>query len=327
MSDQRVDDRIYDTPSTNPQHPTTLPNEPYYQQPNVGNRNARRKLGIALIVTGLLLLPSAGFRFNALPGFGSTTIVDKTFTGSRLEMNVGSGDVELRPSDDAEIHVIAIQRGGARDTYAVDASQSGDTVRVTQAEKDFFSFFSDNSIRYEVKIPENLEAMIQTSSGEITTAGNSGLMTLTTTSGDVDARNTFNGITIQTASGEVKLRDAAGNIFVKTTSGDIQLNDVADSLNLQSTSGEITIRDGHNAQLTASTTSGDIQYNGDLARGDTNTIKSISGEVKVRLPNNSDLRIDTKTTSGEVDSDFPSNEDNGAATLNVETISGDINVK
>ena len=51
---------------------------------------------------------------------------------------------------------------------------------------------------------------------------------------------------------------------------------------------ELTARDG---QLDLSTTSGEIEYQGSLASASGNTLDSISGDVNLRLPENSDSSL------------------------------------
>src|SRR5262245_21113743 len=76
--------------------PARLPDEPYYRQPPP-TRPRNRGLGIAMVVVGLIWLMSIALDGSIFGGGHSVKLLDQTLPGSRIEMNVGSGDVEIRP--------------------------------------------------------------------------------------------------------------------------------------------------------------------------------------------------------------------------------------
>ncbi|HEU5103242.1 MAG TPA: DUF4097 family beta strand repeat-containing protein [Roseiflexaceae bacterium] len=354
MTDQETYDRTLDAPPGSP-----VPNEPYYQQ-TLAPGPARRAngLGIALVVVGLLLLAfqllGGGF---AIGGAGSITLVDQEFRGNRIELSAAGSDVEIRPGGSG-IHIEAIQRGGSRGDYQIDVVPSGDTVRVTETRGSFFCFFCSRSVSYRITVPAGAQADIHTASGEIDVEGLSGAVALGSVSGDVRAADLTGGLTVSTTSGEVQLRDVAGKLdvgsisgdiklengdvdgaTVNTTSGEVELDGVAGALKVTSVSGDINLREAHDGRLEISTTSGEIQYEGDLARASANTLNSISGDVRLRLPESSGFRLDASTVSGDISSDFELREGeqarwslsgvagDGSATLTIGTTSGDIQIE
>jgi DUF4097 and DUF4098 domain-containing protein YvlB len=145
---------------------------------------------------------------------------------------------------------------------------------------------------------------------------------------------------VTTISGDVKLEDGkVDGATIKTTSGEIELDGTVGALDLGTVSGDITVRDAHEAQLTLATTSGDINYEGDLAPSGSNQVSSISGDVKLRLPDTSGFRLDASTVSGELRSDFDlsggqtglgslsGQAGGGGAAVNVSTTSGEISLE
>lgn len=356
MTDQETYDRTLDGPPLG----APLPNEPYYQQPPKP-RPARRAtgLGIALVVVGLLLLAfqvlGGGF---AVGGAGSITLIDQDYQGNRIELSAAASDVEIRPGGGSGIHIEAIQRGGSRGDYQIDVTPSGDTVRVAETSSSLFCFFCSRSVSYRISVPAGAQADIHTASGEIDVQGLSGAVALGSVSGDVRAADLTGGLTVSTTSGEVQLRDVAGKLdigsisgdiklesgkvdgaAVNTTSGEVELDGVAGALKVTSVSGDIKVREAHDGQLELSTTSGEIEYQGDLARASANTVNSISGDVRLRLPETSGFRLDASTVSGDISSEFELREGeqarwslsgvagDGAATLTIGTTSGDIKVE
>jgi hypothetical protein len=356
MTDQETYDRTLDAP---PQPVAPLPNEPYYQRPPEP-QPARRPsgLGVALVLVGLLLLAfqlfGGGVGFG---GSGSITLVDQDYQGNRIELSAAASDVEIRPGDDSRIHVEAIQHGGSRGDYQVDVVPSGDTVRVTETSGNFFCFFCSRGVRYRISVPSGGQADIRTASGEIDVEGLSGAVSLASVSGDVHAGDLTGGLTVSTTSGAVQLNDIAGKLdvgsisgdvkledgkvdgaTVNTTSGEVDLDGVAGALKLTSVSGDISVRDARDGRLELSTTSGEIDYDGSLARGSANKVDSISGDVRLRLPDESGFRLDASTVSGELNSEFELRDGqpalrglsgvagDGSATLTIGTTSGDIGI-
>ena len=352
MSNQETYDRTLDAPA--------LPDEPYYRpvrSPQPGSRRAG--LGIALLLVGLILLASQLFGQVSWFGGGTTTLVDQTLSGSRIELSTTSADVHVATWSGPGIRVEAIQRGGSRGDYTVNVSQSGDIVRVTEANRGpFWCLFCSRDLNYQISVPAGAQAAITTASGDVDVAGLAGPVTLGTVSGDVRAESLAGGLAVETTSGDVRLSDVAGQLSVgtisgevkledgqvdgatvKTTSGDVELAGVAGALSVSTVSGEIDVSGARDGRLTLATTSGDIGYDGELARGGTSQISSISGDVKLALPASSGFRLDASTVSGELRSDFDLQggvaqrrsltgvAGDGAATLNVSTTSGEIHIE
>ena len=279
---------------------------------------------MALVLVGLLLLAFQLFgREVGFGGTGSITLVDQDYQGNRIELSAAASDVEIRPGSGSRIHVEAIQRGGSQGDYKVDVVPSGDTVRVTETSSNFFWFFGSRSVRYRITVPSDAQADIHTASGEIDVEGLSGAVSLASVSGDVRAGDLTGGLTVGTTSGEVQLNDIAGKLDVEsisgdvklengkidgatvsTTSGEVQLDGVAGALKLTSVSGDIHVREARDGRLDLSTTSGEIEYEGSLASTSANTLNSISGDVNLRLPEESGFRLDASTVSGDLSSEF-----------------------
>jgi DUF4097 and DUF4098 domain-containing protein YvlB len=299
-----------------------LPDEEYYhrQPPQQPRRGAG--LGIALIAVGLILL---AFQFFG-PGLslgrgGSTTLVDKTLPGSRIELTTAAGDVDVQTWDRPDIRVEAIQEGGERGDYDVNVSGAGGTVRVTESSRNLFWWpFASRGISYRVSVPAGAQATISTASGDIDIAGLAGAVSVGTVSGDGRADELSGGVTVETTSGEIKLDGASGPLELNTVSADIIVNEARDT------------------QLTIGTTSGEVRYEGGLASGSTNEISSISGDVSLELPEGSGFRLDASTVSGDISSEFELSGGQasgrsltgtagaGGASLKIGTTSGEIHV-
>jgi DUF4097 and DUF4098 domain-containing protein YvlB len=117
------------------------------------------------------------------------------------------------------------------------------------------------------------------------------------------------------------------------------LDGVSGVLNIGTVSGDVAVRNAHNSQLAISTTSGSFEYSGDLAKGGSNAVNSISGDVKLALPEDAGIRLDASTISGSISSDIELNNreeglrslkgvaGDGATNVTIGTTSGSISIE
>jgi DUF4097 and DUF4098 domain-containing protein YvlB len=364
MRDQHSYDRSLDEPAV-----TQPPARSYYQQPAPEARPAaarsRARLGAVLLLIGVLWLAfeffGKGFVFG---GVGSSTVLDRTAAdASRIELEAGSADVEVRTWEGTGIRVEAVQRGGRSGDYTIDFSQSGDGLRVTTQSSSAVCFFCTRDLHYTVLMPSDGQVTVRTSSGDIDLAGVSGAgqgdaPTLSTSSGAIKAHELRNGLTAETSSGDIELGDVAGALNIKSSSGDVQLRDgavtsaavetssgeidlrgVAGKLELSSTSGDIEVRDARDSLLALKSSSASIVYEGALATG-SHTVSTVSGDVTLRLPRDSSFTLQATTVSGDLSLDSFENQNitgsrrelgafvgRGASQLQIETTSGSVEVQ
>jgi DUF4097 and DUF4098 domain-containing protein YvlB len=124
-------------------------------------------------------------------------------------------------------------------------------------------------------------------------------------------------------------------------SGEFDVEDVEGSIRVETVSSDIVLRDIKVREATASTVSGEVVYDGAIAKDGRYDLRSHSGSVTVRIPANASAHFQVETYSGELDSDFPItlmpgdrsrqrprrfefNIGSGDARIIAETFSGDI---
>ena len=112
-------------------------------------------------------------------------------------------------------------------------------------------------------------------------------------------------IIIDTVSADVDISNLDINNFqCKTVSGDLRIESLgSDNLALNTTSGYVNIID-FSGNLKADSVSGDINV-GYRVFDNNVDIKTISGKVKIDLPQNAEFYLKTNTVSGEVVAKFP----------------------
>lgn len=311
--------------------PPYVPDEEYYRQQQTNQPNTKARLGMALLLVGLLWLAFEFLGRNpVISGSGGEGILlEETFNGRSIEMDVSSSDIDIRTWDEGTIRIEARYSGGSPDNYTVDIEQRSDGIRVSEDIESCFGIgFCSRYLEYEILIPQNGDVNLQTSSGDVSIADIDGEIRLSTASGDISLDSVQGILDISTASGDVELE--SGQITdaqVRTMSGEIELEGVSNNLVLESVSGNITVEDAQDSRLTIQNTSGNFAYTGTLADSEQHRVSSVSGNVEVYLPEDTGLSLQIDTLSGDVENEFNAQDvrRNGPA-LRINTVSGNIDL-
>jgi hypothetical protein len=159
--------------------------------------------------------------------------------------------------------------------------------------------------------------------------------------GVVDADATVSGVAgetkVKSVSGEVTLDSCSGTVTAETVSGRLESRSLEGRLRFTSVSGELTVVEGSATGLDAKTVSGDVVLDLLAMTGDV-ALKTVSGDVTLRLPSEPSVKVEARSVSGRmthghwdlVDDPHPGRKrmsgaiGDGAATLTAKTVSGDV---
>ena len=126
-----------------------------------------------------------------------------------------------------------------------------------------------------------------------------------TGSADIDASDLSGSKTFRTASGEVSLNRIAGGVDVQTVSGEIEIDGAAPlDLAAKSVSGDIRVRVPSIRRLDLGTTSGDIRLDAELTGSGPFAMRSISGDATI--VGRTGFRVEAESITGDLSSDQPS---------------------
>lgn len=137
-----------------------------------------------------------------------------------------------------------------------------------------------------------------------------------------------------TASGDTWLEKcSAMNINIENVSGYVNLTEInAENIDAETVSGNVEIM-GTVKDITAESVSGIILLCTDNAP-QTADISTVSGDVRFEIPDNDGFNIELDSVSGKITSDFPltinsgnQTYGNGSRNYNIETVSGNVNIK
>jgi DUF4097 and DUF4098 domain-containing protein YvlB len=117
-----------------------------------------------------------------------------------------------------------------------------------------------------------------------------------TIDGRLDAENTSSRVSVAGVE--------AASYRLVSSSGDVSLDECGGPLTIRTIAGAIEVENAAEAQLEFETSSGGVSFSGSLAAGGLHTIKSTSGDVRLKLPNDSAFDLDISTTAGDIKTDF-----------------------
>ena len=129
---------------------------------------------------------------------------------------------------------------------------------------------------------------------------------LAMTSGPVVVSGLRGDLSVECTSGRVSLLGVGGRTRASIVSGPIEALGCAGELNLDAVSGEITLADSAARKLRASTVSGALTADLDNPPHDSEiTLSTVSGELTIRIREDSDLTVQLVAAHGRVTSTFP----------------------
>jgi len=174
---------------------------------------------------------------------------------------------------------------------------------------------STGSSTLEVKCPTGSDLTISTSSGAIEVRGEVGSVKVTTKSGnlaierasEIDARGASGKVELGECSGECHVVfvsskihvDAAGRAVIATVSGNIEVDEVGDA-EVKTVSGDIELGARGGGRLTARSISGSVKISVPDGDRPATRLRSVSGRVSCECDDGNDGEITAKTVSGRI---------------------------
>lgn len=225
----------------------------------------------------------------------------------KIKLNFKASDVKIIITDEPELKVIqyANKELEEKDLFYTSVSNNELVVKETKNSGIHFFLFNTNAVAYDIYIPKNYEGSIfvESVSGDIFIDEELKLnnVEIKNTSGDIIFNRVIsaNELKIKTVSGDIKLNDVNSNsLILESTSGDINAGRTTNNVGAKSVSGDITINSA-SGRVSIETTSGDISGYNFIIKEKSNA-KSVSGDIKISLDKDSNCKINTNTTSGDI---------------------------
>lgn len=224
-----------------------------------------------------------------------------------IRLNFKASDVKVMITDEPELKIIqyANKELEEKDLFYTSVSNNELVVKETKSSGFHIYLFNTTNVAYDIYVPKNYEGsmFVESVSGDVFIDEELKLnnVEIKNTSGDIVFNRTItaNEVKIKTVSGDIKLNDVNSNsLILESTSGDINAGRTTNYVEAKSVSGGISIG-GANGKISIQTTSGDISgYNFNIK--EKSNAKSVSGDIKISLDKDSNCKINTNTTSGDI---------------------------
>lgn len=291
-------------------------------------KNAIR-LAILCIVVGLIGVTLFGYEFgDKREDYDQKLSFDAANVNSLLVQTEDSTNIVFTSTDDDQVSVHFKGKWNPDTIEQLNQLQPENALlTINTRSKDSFSFFSFSTDfsknEMEISVPKQKRLSEFTleivSSDQNITGLNADRITLTSTSGNLNLNNIkANAFSAKLTSGEVKADqiEVAEAVSFELTSGNVKLSSIeADEITMKLQSGDVKIEDIQ-GDLKASLTSGNLKINGLTGEG---TIRMKSGDIQ--LVQNTAAGLDIETISGNINvtaaSDF-------AGYFDAQTVSGNV---
>lgn len=218
-----------------------------------------------------------------------------------IDLSSISGDITVTGWDRREARIL-VESDRRELEYDLSSSRISIAERRTRGSR---GSRGDEEARFELSVPRGVRVIARSTSGDIVLRGTGGAVELHATSGDVEVEDATRRIEIGAVSGDVVGKRLRGSIDASSVSGSVELDDVEGDVRMTSTSGDLSLTGATSREVEASTTSGEVVFNGSFAPEGRYEFSSHSGNVELTIPSASNVRFTVGTYSGEIDSDFP----------------------
>ncbi len=257
---------------------------------------------------------------------------ERTFTVSgavRLELNNGSGNVEIRGSADGKVHIVgkvtqgwSVFGGSEKNVQEVLANppveQHDNVVRIGRSN----SMFRNVSIDYKIEVPHDTDIdasvasggmTIDTVRGPVKASSASGYLhvynverdtQVSAASGGIDVSGIGGILRVNSASGEIVVANVKGDLQVNAASGSIRITNPGDRVEASTASGAIEVK-GAKSDLKVHAVSGSVNVSGDPSASRYWELKSVSGSIDIRVPPSASFLFTAETTSGDIRTNIP----------------------
>ncbi|MCF8413415.1 MAG: DUF4097 domain-containing protein [Melioribacteraceae bacterium] len=213
---------------------------------------------VLAIAGGLLLL------FADANAQSRRTIHDKSFDvqpGQKLRIKTDVGDIRVKTWSKNEVSVKINGNREAEDKIEFSFDQDSEGVSIRgEKEGNSWGWFNSIKLEYLVMVPEQFDAYLGTSGGDVTVEDLKGYLHAGTSGGDVSAINHFGEKVLKTSGGDIDVSKGEGNVEAGTSGGDIRVITENGKIDCSTSGGDIEIDyKGENMGIYAGTSGGDIE--------------------------------------------------------------------
>ena len=226
---------------------------------------------------------------SAAPAFSE--VIQKSFAtiaNPALVLHSHNGEISVKGWDRNQVEI----QGDRASADAMDVIIEGNAEKVTIKTHPKRQNLTREEARVDltIRVPHQALVRVESEQGDITV-------------GDVEG-----GVTVEGVTNSVALSRIRGHITVRTVDGSIVIRSSDGVVQADSISGDLQFAQVNGSQLTGTTNSGTIRYQGDFGLGGTYKLHSYSSPIEVRASPRASFDVDARSIQGAIDNriSFPS---------------------
>ena len=255
-------------------------------------------LGTALLA--LLLGPTEGLASGeldgGLPGQQQTDTTIIVPAGARLEVHPMGGEIVVRTWERNEVRVQADHSSRSR----VRVRTEGSIVKVdTDSSRP-----GPEIVDYVITVPARMDLLLGGVSVDIDVQGTQGRVEATTVNGDIQVVGGGGRLQLQAVNGDVRVEGARGAVDARAVNGAVELTNIQGQVEAETVSGRVILQDIVSNEVSASSVSGRIFFDGPIADNGRYSFSTHSGSITLAVPPSVNATISVGQISGTLTSSF-----------------------
>jgi hypothetical protein len=247
--------------------------------------NRRRTVRIGLQYAGILLMIPVGLLAASGPGQSEKTI--ETTPTPRVSVSNLAGKIVVRGWNKTQVHAIYLPSSPQMEVDFDQLPAQGRAEKVHFITRVSSESARDGAVDYTLDVPRASSLEIHNPQGSVRIESIQG------------------STSVDSIAGAVSLTDVTGHLSVETVGGDIDIIGASGRVEAYSTSGNLHFINASPSDVRATTTTGDIVYQGDFAPGGRYVITDYSGNIEILCPPTASFELTAKTVRGRLENTFP----------------------
>ena len=216
-----------------------------------------------------------------------------------VEIHNRNGSIEVVGWSRREVAVTGTLGSGAEGLeFSVDSHRTTVRVMVPKDAKDV------GASHLKVQVPEDSQVEVETVGSDIEVGKVVGVLYLQSVGGGILVKDRPWEVNAKSVGGRIEISVAGSRVKAESVGGQVTLNGTTGEADVSTVSGEILVKGGRFERGRFKTVSGDVRFDGGVARNGVFDFSSHSGSIEMLLPGyiNADFRI--TTFSGEIENAF-----------------------
>jgi DUF4097 and DUF4098 domain-containing protein YvlB len=253
--------------------------------------------------------------------------------GATIDVRLFGGGIAVRGWERDQVRVHATHFA----TDTIEVVTEGQTITVRSRARTG----RPHAIDFTIDVPAWMPVSIAGTYLDISVQGTAAGISARTVRGDVKIAGGAGEIAIASTEGEVVLAGGRGRATLESVNNGIRVTGFEGEVVAESVSGTVTLQSVASPSVAASTVSGDISWDGDLAAGGRYQLATHSGDIDLTLPDPANATLAIRSFEGHVHSmlaeklpELPARRKRftltlgtGGATAELETFTGTISLR